>query len=193
MRSWLASFVWRLHYWDVALSYRIALRTDEDKRRSLPYWVALFCAHLGDSWLWVIIAGFCFKQAYIHRSEDEGRRIKQIATWVISVISATIVTLLVKRQVRRTRPGKGNLLYGSGADVHSFPSGHAVRLAAIAMWSEALVPGRGWLAWPLLLLVGWSRIALGIHYVGDVVAGIVLGSVVGILFRRIGRDDKMTR
>jgi len=187
MRSWLGSFIWRLHQCDVALSYRLALRTDEDKRRPLPYWIALFCAHLGDSWLWVIIAGFCFKRAYVDRNKDEGRRVNQLATWVVSVISATIITLLVKRQVRRTRPGKGTLLYGSGPDVHSFPSGHAVRLATIAMWGEILVPGRGWLAWPLLLIVGWSRVALGIHYVGDVVAGVVLGSVVGIFFRWMGQ------
>lgn len=194
MRNWLGSLIWRLHHWDVALSYRIALKTDEPKARPGPYWLALFGAHLGDSWLWVLIAGFFFKNAYLRRREDEGRRSKQITTWIVSVISATIITLLIKRQVRRARPGSGTLLYGSGPDVHSFPSGHAVRLATIAMWRGVLLPGQGWLAWPLLLLVGWSRVALGIHYVGDVLAGVALGSVVGIFFRRLGdrRDDRMT-
>ena len=186
MRNWLGSLIWRLHHWDVALSDWIALRSDKTKARPGQYWLALFCAHLGDSWLWMIIAGCFFKNAYVHRHEDEGRRSKQIITWIVSVISATIITLLIKRQVRRDRPGSGALLYGSGPDVHSFPSGHAVRLATIAMWSRVLLPRQGWLAWPLLLLVGWSRVALGIHYVGDVAAGIVLGSVVGSFFRRIG-------
>ncbi|MFN8495188.1 MAG: phosphatase PAP2 family protein [Caldilineaceae bacterium] len=190
MRSWFWSTVWRLHHYDVALSYRIVFKPEEKKAKLLGYWLALLGAHLGDSWLWVLIAGWLWRQA--HRRQQSQRR-SLILTWVISVIATTGVTLLVKRQVRRQRPGRGHLLYGAGPDVHSFPSGHAARLSAIAIWSNLLLPYGGWLAWPLLLFVSWCRVAIGIHYAGDVVAGTVVGSTIGLLFQRLWQQKPEAR
>lgn len=51
------------------------------------------------------------------------------------------------------------------------------RLATIAMWRGALLPGQGWSGLAVMTAVGWSRVALGIHYVGDVLAGVALHSV----------------
>ena len=69
------------------------------------------------------------------------------------------------------------------------------RLSTIAIWAPLLHPAWGWAAWLLAFYVGWSRVALGIHYVGDVVAGWVLGGVIGLVCQRLGRqerqDDKM--
>lgn len=182
MRSWFWSIVWRLHHWDVALSYRMAFKPEEKKAQPLGYRLALLGAHLGDSWLWVLIAAWFWRQAH---QRQQGQRRKLILTWVVSVIVTTGVTLFIKRQVRRERPGSGHLLYGAGPDVHSFPSGHAARLSSIAMWSHLLLPYGGWLAWPLLFFVSWCRVAIGIHYAGDVVAGTVVGSAIGLLFRRM--------
>ena len=148
----------------------------------MGYRLALLGAHLGDSWLWVLIAAWFWRQAH---QRQQGQRRKLILTWVVSVIVTTGVTLFIKRQVRRERPGSGHLLYGAGPDVHSFPSGHAARLSSIAMWSHLLLPYGGWLAWPLLFFVSWCRVAIGIHYAGDVVAGTVVGSAIGLLFRRM--------
>jgi len=195
MRNWFWSLVWRLHHWDVALSYRIALQKDSRKLDSLLYPPALVSAHLGDSWLWVIVAGYLLKAAHTRHDQDGGKRTRLVLTWLSSVITSIGLTLVIKQLVRRTRPGRAALLYGAGADVHSFPSGHAARLSTIAIWAGLVAPGWGLLAWPLAILVGWSRIALGIHYVGDVVAGGILGSAVGLLFRWLWRrqDEGMTR
>ncbi len=185
MHSKLWSLIEQLHAWDVALSERIALKLDESQPRPLGYWIASLVAHLGDSWLWLLIAGFLFKSADQSSADLRQRRRVLIVTWLASAIIATVTTLLVKRQVQRQRPGKRSLFYGSGADVHSFPSGHAARLGVIALWGNLLWPNWGWLTWGLAFGVGWSRVALGIHYAGDVVVGWVLGGTIGLLFRKL--------
>jgi membrane-associated phospholipid phosphatase len=189
MGSWLRSLIWRLQHWDAALSQQIMLKRTEDQPRAPLDWLALLGAHLGDSWLWAIVAGLLFRDAFIHSDQDEGRRTKLIGSCVISAILSIGATLLIKRQVQRPRPNRGNLLYGSGPDVHSFPSGHAARLSAIAIWTPLLQGKWGWAAWLLAFYVGWSRVALGIHYAGDVVVGWMLGGVIGLVCQGLRRED----
>jgi undecaprenyl-diphosphatase len=195
MRNLFWSLVWRLHHWDIALSHRIALKQGLHNQNAHLYRPALISAHLGDSWLWAIVAGYWLKVAYARRSEDGGAGTRLVLTWLSSVIASIGLTLMIKQRVQRTRPGQGHLLYGAGADIHSFPSGHAARLSTIAIWASSLAPGWGVLVWSLAILVGWSRVALGIHYVGDVVAGGLLGSAVGLIFRWGWRRkaDRLTR
>lgn len=76
-------------------------------------------------------------------------------------------------------------MYGSGPDVHSFPSGHGARMGANAPWAFLLLGGWGWLTWPLTLWVGWSRVAMGVHYLGDVLAGFLVGGLVSLAVRRL--------
>jgi undecaprenyl-diphosphatase len=65
-------------------------------------------------------------------------------------------------------------------DPHSFPSGHAARAILIGVLAIGLGPG--WLA--ILLgvwapLVALARVAMGLHYLSDIVAGAVLGAIAG--------------
>jgi len=73
----------------------------------------------------------------------------------------------------------------------SFPSGHAQTAFAAAVYLSLLFP-RGAAAFlALAALVGLSRIALGVHYPSDVLAGAALGSALSIaaflIARRIER------
>jgi undecaprenyl-diphosphatase len=104
--------------------------------------------------------------------------------WALSLLGGAALTLLVKRRIRRPRPIESWLLHGQGADRYSFPSGHAVRWGIIAAWSSRFVPYGTLVAWTLALWTGWSRVHLGIHYVGDVLAGYAAGALVGWLVRR---------
>jgi membrane-associated phospholipid phosphatase len=67
----------------------------------------------------------------------------------------------------------------TGDDVGSFPSGHAARIAAFATVFWLGYPrGRGLcfvLAAPMLV----ALVAMNYHFVGDVIAGGVLGAVIG--------------
>jgi undecaprenyl-diphosphatase len=63
---------------------------------------------------------------------------------------------------------------------YSFPSGHATTAFAAAVAVGTLHPR---LRWPLLglaAMVGFSRVYLGVHYGLDVLAGAVLGTIVGL-------------
>lgn len=70
-------------------------------------------------------------------------------------------------------------------DSFSFPSGHAVAASALYI-TLALVTARGerrkgprrvlvWSGVLIAVLVAWSRVYLGVHYLSDVVGGLMLG------------------
>lgn len=110
-----------------------------------------------------------------------------IVAWVLSYVGGTILDGLMKEVVRRPRPEYAMkfLYYHSW----SFPSGHSmgsligfamlaytlIRVVPIrnvvvetAIWTGALV---------LVMLVGYSRIYLAVHYLSDVIAGYTLGAL----------------
>jgi undecaprenyl-diphosphatase len=69
----------------------------------------------------------------------------------------------------------------------SFVSGHASNHMAIAILAGMLLGGRVWL-WMLIgwaLVVGYSRIHLGVHFPGDVLCGWMVGAVIGGLVYKI--------
>ncbi len=84
----------------------------------------------------------------------------------------------MKMVIRRKRPpGTSGMIYRK-ADPYSFPSGHAARAALLCLLAWQLGPVAAFVAivaWsPVMVL---SRIAIGIHYVFDVVGGVLLGCV----------------
>jgi membrane-associated phospholipid phosphatase len=150
-------------------------------QHSWSYWLAQLGAHLGDAWLWLLIAGWELRQA--RRAAHSAVRMQRVYAWLASLGAAAWITLFVKQSVRRSRPGTGAFLYGGGPDVHSFPSGHALRLGVVLSWANQLWPGYGPCAWLVVFWVCASRVRLGIHYLADVVVGLALGILVGQCFR----------
>src|SRR4051794_15980175 len=93
--------------------------------------------------------------------------------------SSLVVNVVLKRIFGRVRPDMANLraerkLRRSPVTL-SFPSGHSASAAAfvtgVAM--ESSVAGAA-LA-PVALGVGYSRVHVGVHYPGDVLAGVAVG------------------
>ncbi|MFD9795093.1 phosphatase PAP2 family protein [Streptomyces sp. NPDC059070] len=91
------------------------------------------------------------------------------------VAGAHLVSMGVKRVVRRPRPrpAAGPLVRTAGR--HSFPSSHATSAAAAAVAYGALRPAGARLVPPLAALMCVSRLVVGVHYPSDVLAGALLG------------------
>jgi membrane-associated phospholipid phosphatase len=101
-------------------------------------------------------------------------RPRDAAAIVLSLGGAIALWHIVKPLVGRSRPPVEHLASVSGT---SFPSGHATQAAAF--WfalALALRSTWGWVgAAVIVVVVCASRVILGVHYPGDVVAGALLG------------------
>jgi len=135
---------------------------------------AAILAHSGDSWFWLL--GLLLIWYF---GTPEWRDLA-IAMALGVVITAAVVTL-IKFSVRRSRPaGEWGTIYRR-TDPHSFPSGHAARAAMLAV--VAIGFGPAWLAGVMVIwapLVSLARISMGLHYLSDVLAGMVLGMAIGL-------------
>ncbi len=135
--------------------------------------LAVFFAHSGDSWFWGL--GLLL----LWRLGDSFW--KQWALVLFAGIAGlAVIVLTIKFTVRRRRPaGEWGGIYRN-TDPHSFPSGHAARAFLIAVL--ALGFGPAWLAILLCIwapLVSLARVSMGVHYASDILAGAILGILVG--------------
>lgn len=116
---------------------------------------------------------------------------------VVVVVIATIVSEALEFVIRRQRPfevladTKIISFYGlASASGYSFPSGHATRIFAVV---TMFCLGRRLRFWmiglSLAVLVGLSRIYLGLHWPSDILAGAVLGIVVTLALHWIARRE----
>jgi len=162
--------VWaRLSRWDESLSASLRL---VDNRWRRP---AKIVAHSGDAIFWLAAAAGMFFLLGTPTWQEVALRLVQ------AIVGAGIIAAGLKRLIRRPRPdGPPDGLYPVH-DRYGLPSGHAVRAAAIATALSPLIPG--WLMAALALwaaAVALSRVLLGVHYLLDVLSGIVLGGAVGL-------------
>jgi membrane-associated phospholipid phosphatase len=135
--------------------------------------LAAILAHSGDSWFWLAGLGLLW---WLGTDYWKARAL----TLIVAILLTALVVFVFKLVVRRRRPeGEWGKFYRS-TDPHSFPSGHAVRAVMLAVVTLGLGPlllGLFLLIWAPL--VGLARVAMGVHYLSDVLAGILLGLVVG--------------
>lgn len=131
------------------------------------------------------------------------RRLHRLAAFVVvTTLGSSVLNGLAKAAIDRARPHFDNpIVIASGK---SFPSGHAqaalVGYGVLLAVFLPLVPraARRWaLAAGILmtLLIGFSRIALGVHYVSDVLGGYLAGAAwllgMGEAFRAWRRAEGM--
>jgi len=152
-------------------STRLRLRQD----KGLFHWLAAFFAHSGDSWFWVAGLGGVWLIS-------NGQWHHTAAIMEFAIVLLAVIVLSIKLLVRRRRPeGEWGAIYRS-FDPHSFPSGHAARAVMQAVLACGLGP-----TWFALLLVIWApcvslaRVLMGVHYLTDIVAGIAVGLIVGLV------------
>jgi undecaprenyl-diphosphatase len=160
----------RLLELDASWSRRLQIASQPGFLRGLES----FLAHSGDSWFVLLAIGleWWLGNAYW---------ITLAVALAIGVGVTALAVFLVKLMVRRPRPaGEWGQLYRK-TDPHSFPSGHAARAVMLAV--VALGVGPPWLGMVLAVwapLVCLARVIMGVHYLSDVLAGALLGAVIGL-------------
>lgn len=135
--------------------------------------LAVFLAHSGDSWFWGIALLIVWLVGTMFW--------KKWAIVMVTAISLLAVLVMgLKFLIRRRRPeGEWGSIYRN-TDPHSFPSGHAARAFLIAVLASGLGPAGAAIAlWIWAPLVSLARVAMGVHYLSDVVAGSLLGAILG--------------
>lgn len=156
------------------LDARLSARLRVAERPGVSRTLAAVLAHSGDSWFWWAGLGILW-----WRGDTFWKN--WALTLLFSILALAVIVLAIKFLFRRRRPeGDWGALYRT-TDPHSFPSGHSARAFLIAVLATGLGPG--WLAavlWVWASLVSLARVAMGVHYLSDIVAGIPLGLFAGL-------------
>jgi membrane-associated phospholipid phosphatase len=140
------------------------------------------------------IAGFVFQDAPAKDIAIDGA--------MTSILAAGIISPVSKRVIGRSRPRQGegaDSFHPFNSNYDSFPSGHATQAFAIASVISAH-SDKLWVsisAYTLASFVGYARIYHDAHWVSDVSAGALIGTVVGhgvvAINTRLRAGDKTVR
>jgi len=138
--------------------------------------VSVFFAHSGDSWFW----GLALILLWIFTTDLFWKKWAVILFGSISILA--VIVMALKFIIRRRRPeGEWGGIYRN-TDPHSFPSGHAARAFLIAVMATGLgPPWIGIILWIWAPLVALARVAMGVHYASDILAGMLVGIIIGIV------------
>jgi len=161
----------------LSLDHKLTEKFRSYGKGSLEFWKFIAAkGMLGFVIIWIGIAGMGWMTWW-----------EPLVPLVLSYITLLIVQAIVKRERQNFEKISG---YKMWIRTYSFPSGHSTESAALA-FALALYP-----TYPdalffsvvccllslLCLLVVYSRIAVGVHYVTDVIAGLCLGVAYAIAF-----------
>ena len=155
-----------------AIDIRFSKWVRMDHGESAWWKLVTFFAHSGDSWFW--LAGLILAAVFW----PDWRKLAFFL--IAAILGLAAVVMLIKFTVRRSRPpGEWGAIYRN-TDPHSFPSGHAARASMLAV--IAVLIGPVWTAIAMVIwavLVSLSRVMTGMHYLSDILAGILIGIAAG--------------
>jgi len=139
--------------------------------QKLPDWlIAIFqgITFLGDPIIYIVILAVGF---WIYKKKDA-----IIAMYVL--LTSVFLNFFLKTLIQKPRPTESIRILEE--DGYSTPSGHAQNSTAVYGWIM-LYFKKIWLyiVTPILvLLICLSRVVLGVHYIGDVIIGFLVGAII---------------
>lgn len=157
------------------LDAKISQRLSVAERPGSLHRLAALLAHSGDSWFWLLGLGIVWVLG------DPGWK-QRAVVMALGILITAVLVMAMKFSIRRQRPsGEWGGIYRR-TDPHSFPSGHAARAALLVVLGLSLGPV--WFGFTLLVwapLVSLARVSMGVHYISDVIAGLLMGVLTGLL------------
>jgi undecaprenyl-diphosphatase len=134
---------------------------------------------LGETYIYVWIAVIITAVLLAHR--------RTIISFVLTLATAGLLEWLIKIIINRPRPFVAlNISSTITTKLSSFPSGHSMMFFALIPAMSKNFPKTKIFFWTIAILVGLSRIYLGVHYFSDVVAGAAFGYAIGWIFVKLG-------
>ena len=94
----------------------------------------------------------------------------------LKILLTVIITYILKFFIHRARPLVEVLIQKSG---YSFPSGHATAVFSLLPLLDKEFPRLKYIWFGFAIILLFSRIYLGVHYPSDVVAGAIIGYLIG--------------
>ncbi|MGQ1891133.1 phosphatase PAP2 family protein [Thermophagus sp. OGC60D27] len=153
-----------------------------------------FTSPLFDNFFWVITSKIIWVPMYLTLLyvifKDQGKKgiITLLALTLLIVLCDQISTNIFKEGFERLRPsrepalsGLVDLLNGKRGGKYGFVSSHATNSFGLAVFSLLLFRNR----WYSIFILFWatlnsySRIYMALHYPGDIMGGLILGSLLG--------------
>ena len=160
------------------LDVRLLYWTELQRQKRTILFAARCFSRSGDGYLQVLCVLLLAIAPLITSTYDT----KSIAVWLACLFACErIIYFILKNVLKRKRPPEALPSFTAvikASDQFSFPSGHtsaAFLLVAVFALQEWAV---FWMALPWAVVVGISRVVLGVHYPSDIVAGAALGASV---------------
>ncbi|HKS83765.1 MAG TPA: phosphatase PAP2 family protein [Candidatus Acidoferrales bacterium] len=156
--------------------YRLMRRVH---RWRAPRWfriLMILATRGGDGWLWYALG-------FILLAYGGGQRYLAIAAAGSAALTGIGLFQTLKRLSNRKRPCEiephcwASIL---PPDKYSFPSGHSITAFAVALSVGMFYPELQGCLFTVALLIAGSRIALGMHFLSDVLAGSAIGVGLGL-------------
>ena len=146
--------------------------------RNFMRYVSLFGDWPSHALVGLVLLGFAW-----HRGNKQWTRI--FLAMLIAMSLAGVTGHVIKRTIPRPRPSVHTDMRWGGprfsSKYHAFPSGHVG--ASTAFFGVLIIARRrvGLACLPIPILIGFSRMYIGAHYLSDVVCAAVLGILCALL------------
>jgi undecaprenyl-diphosphatase len=143
-----------------------------------PRWFRIWMilsTRLGDGWLW-------YGLAFMLLTWGGPQRVAAVSAAGSAAIMGVLVFKALKHLSHRVRPCQFEPHCWSKVlppDKFSFPSGHTMTAFSVALVLSYFYPGLEGMLFFVALSIAFSRIVLGMHFLSDVLAGMVLGVALG--------------
>jgi undecaprenyl-diphosphatase len=149
--------------------YRLCRRLNRGVEHTWVRVIFRTASRLGDGVIWYALMAVLCVAGYHHAAIHMG----------VTGLAATALYRHLKRWTRRPRPFRahaGIVARMPPLDEFSFPSGHTLHAVVFTLVALAHAPWLAPLLAPFTVLVGMSRVVLGLHYPSDVLAATLIGS-----------------